>query len=502
MSRPKISLLSLPLVAAVSGCPSDLGRDFDSKCDDPDNRVTTQGAGFVVDLDGTCAFVNDASADDNPLGGDYGYSIVLSEVDRLRSEGISVTVDAQRMTFDVSPTAQLGARNISFALSVEGTVGQSASFELTVERARQNDLELTLIGAEGAQVFVEGQSQGRCGTSRCEFLAPQGAHVRLNADGVAAAGGQCEWSCGDLGTEVECDYSLTLDSSRTCRLTASYPLSVSSDGPGAATITIDGSFPSTACSEEEPCLVDSNREVLLTAVPNPGAFFRGWESNGTMTSTAATIELTMQGPVSRRAVFTSTPPAEVHRLSVVIDSQIISFGHIVADGTNISCPGVCESVVEAGEVVLRVIPREGDSARLDVAWGGACAGRGYETTLAVDTDKTCTVSITEVSTVGCDTFTPSPLAFLATVDGGPPLTVVQGTEVIVPMFSTLEVNASRMAVLDHTLATYRWEVPGFSSDLSFASWIPVSEGTFRGSLHFDDGCSGDRTLAFDVVVTP
>ena len=222
-----------------------------------------------------------------------------------------------------------------------------------------------------------------CGTT---CLAEYAASTVVTLTATPAAGSVFGgWS----GTDADCaDGVVTLDGNIQCnaRFDLDVPpaiVTVSLAGAGSGTVTSSPSgisCPGT-CSAGYP----NPTRVTLTATPAAGSVFAGWSG----AADCADGDLFVTGDVACTATFEVAPPPDP-----TFELTVLFFGSgsasVASSPAGISCDGDCSADFDENTVVtLSARPSSGSS----VTWGGDCSGTGFFTSVTMDADKTCTVTI-------------------------------------------------------------------------------------------------------------
>ena len=220
---------------------------------------------------------------------------------------------------------------------------------------------------------------------RQDFTAdfPLGKTVSLTAavdDGSVFTG--WDGDCGDPGAAV-CE--VVMNDAKNVRATfdrvgaATFDLVVTKNGGGTVTGDPAGIICGSDCRETYA----ENSIVTLSAEPDAGSEFAGWD--GDCTGTGA-CRVTMSATRTVTATFTEQP-----QLSV----SLAGAGSVTSSPAGINCPATCAADFAAGTVVsLRATPAAGSSF---AGWGGACTGTGA-CSLTLTADTSVTASFTENDT--------------------------------------------------------------------------------------------------------
>src|ERR1041384_5852053 len=114
--------------------------------------------------------------------------------------------------------------------------------------------------------------------------------------------------------------------------------------------------------------------VTLTAHPDAGASFTGWD--GACTGTQLTCSVTLSADASATATFSSA--ANSHQLTVTVSG----IGTVTSSPAGISCPGQgAASFAINASVTLTANPQAGSTFN---GWSGACTGTSCAVTMSQD----------------------------------------------------------------------------------------------------------------------
>lgn len=168
------------------------------------------------------------------------------------------------------------------------------------------------------------------------------------------------------------------------------PIQVSIGGTGAGTVTSDP--PGLNCTDS--CLGGFNfgDEVYLTATPDVGSTFTGWEGSCSGSGDCGGVLL---APQAINAIFT------LNTYTVTVGKAGDGAGRVVSTPNGIDCGTVCRDVLDFGSSLELTATAEVGS--IFTGWSGACTGTA-----------TCTVSVTATKHV---TATFSPLQTSIQVSG-------------------------------------------------------------------------------------
>ena len=169
-------------------------------------------------------------------------------------------------------------------------------------------------------------------------------------------------------------------------------LSVTVDGDGQGSVT--SSPAGISCGADCTEIFDPGTGVTLTATPLGDADFAGW--GGACTGTSNTCSLTMEGPRSVTATFTTKPVLDVTKSGT-------GDGTVTSVPAGINCGTDCNQPYDMGTTVTLTATPDGTSTF--EGWNGACAGTG-----------TCTVTMNTSQSVTA-TFNGLPQQLSVTVDG-------------------------------------------------------------------------------------
>jgi hypothetical protein len=133
--------------------------------------------------------------------------------------------------------------------------------------------------------------------------------------------------------------------------------------------------PGVDCPSSCAAAVDSSGPINLTAQPDPGSRFVGWNGACTGTATTCTVSLT-----SAQSVTAAFAPA-LNPLTVTVAGK----GVVVSSVGGTRCSTRCRAMVESPVVVLRAIPARGWK------FAGWSTGCGTHTSCRVDLRSTSSV---------------------------------------------------------------------------------------------------------------
>jgi uncharacterized repeat protein (TIGR02543 family) len=126
--------------------------------------------------------------------------------------------------------------------------------------------------------------------------------------------------------------------------------------------------------------------VTLTATPDAGSVFNGWD--GACSGTATVCTVTMDTDQSVTAIFTAVP-VDMYALSISVSGS----GSVT--GSEIVCPGDCQENYAAGtQVTLTAIP---DVDAHFTGWGGACTGNNLTCEVLMDQARSILARFSDTS---------------------------------------------------------------------------------------------------------
>jgi hypothetical protein len=236
---------------------------------------------------------------------------------------------------------------------------------------------LTVIGSgTGAGVVTSVPAGIDCGET-CSALFTSGTAVTLTAASTAGAV-FTGWSGGTCTGTGSCTVMLTGATAVTATFASAFPLTVSTAGAGAGTVT--SSPPGISCGATCSALYASGMVVMLTATPAAGAVFTGW-SGGICTGTG-TCGVPMIAPTTVTATFAPG-------VTLTVSTAGAGAG-TVSSTPAIDCGATCTASFTTGtSVTLTANPAPGSAF---AGWSGGCTGT-----------ESCTVTLT-TSTVITATF--------------------------------------------------------------------------------------------------
>lgn len=209
-----------------------------------------------------------------------------------------------------------------------------------------------------------------CGADCSEPYA-SGSVVNLTAAPAAGAtfsgwsGGGCSGTgpctvTGNAPTSVSANFTATPSSS--------YALTTSTTGTGTITSNPGGITCGSDCSESYA----AGAVVTLTATPQAGATFSGWNGGGCSGTGPCTVTLNANTSVS--AGFAGAPPPPPAASSFTLGVGKFGQGLVQSDVAGIACGAQCSKSYLAGTLVtLMAKPAVGS---VFLGWLGACRGTG------------------------------------------------------------------------------------------------------------------------------
>ena len=263
--------------------------------------------------------------------------------------------------------------------------------------ARANADQALAVAVDGPGQVNGNGIACRDGSGDCVELYADGTSVTLTAvpdSGATFTGWGSD--CTGAGTNAAC--TMTMGSARA--VTATFisggggggggekpTLTVSPAANGKVTGNgINCGAGNTDCSES----YSPGTLVTLTATPDTGATFSGWD--GACSGTSTTCTVTMTASQKTTASFSRAMGTVPVRLGVTGSGRVTGPGINCGNG-NLDCD---EPYATKTTVTLTAVPASGASF---VGWGGACRGTG----------RTCTLSMTAPMAVSAR-FSPAPRA--------------------------------------------------------------------------------------------
>ncbi len=242
------------------------------------------------------------------------------------------------------------------------------------------DLELGVTASGNGSGRVTSAPAGiDCG-STCTGAFEEGTMVTLTAEPDASSlftgwGGACS------GTTPVCEVTISAATSVTATFTLkTYTVTVTKNGAGSGTVTGNG----INCGTGAGCsaTVDHGTAISLTATPDNLNVFVGW---GDACSGTGTCDLTITGDTTISAGFS------LDNLSLIVTRGGNGAGSITSMPAGISCPGTCDFVFTANQMVtLTAMPAASSNF---AGWSGACTGMGT-CTVTMDAAKAVTGTFT------------------------------------------------------------------------------------------------------------
>src|SRR3954470_3565059 len=155
--------------------------------------------------------------------------------------------------------------------------------------------------------------------------------------------------------------------------------------------TVQSATPALSCHSD--CQLDASGNLTLTAVPDAGGTFAGWQGD---CSGTGTCPLTMDADRRVTALFAAPkPPPPPGRFTVTVHLSGSGSGRVTSSPGGIDCPGACAMTMQEGSpVTLTAQAVEGSTFS---GWGGACHGAG-----------TCTITASGDAWASFETNTPPP----------------------------------------------------------------------------------------------
>ncbi len=159
----------------------------------------------------------------------------------------------------------------------------------------------------------------------------------------------------------------------------SHVLTVSRSGNGVVSSSVAGIDCGSDCAEAYP----SGTAVTLTATPDAGWQFVGWNGGGC--NSASTCTVTMSSALTLQATFSQI----THTLAVTNGGH----GSVTSDPAGIACGSDCGEAFAAGTpVTLTAVP---DAGYQFGGWGGACSGTGA-CTVALNANSSVSATFTQL----------------------------------------------------------------------------------------------------------
>ncbi len=286
------------------------------------------------------------------------------------------------------------------------------------------DLELGITTSGNGTGRITSSPDGiDCGAT-CTGSFVDGTMVTLTAEPDASSvftgwGGACS------GTSPVCEVTITAATAVTATFTLkTYTVTVTKAGAGAGTVAGNG----INCGTGAGCTttVDHGTAISLTATPVSLNTFVGW--GGACTGTG-TCDLTITADTTISAAFA------LDELSLIVTRGGNGAGTITSSPAGINCPGTCDFVFTANQMVTLTAAAAGSSNFM--GWSGACTGMGMcsvtmdaaKTVTATFTLKTYVLDVTKTGSTGTGTVTSSPAGIACgsdcseTLNHGTPVTL-------------------------------------------------------------------------------
>ena len=265
------------------------------------------------------------------------------------------------------------------------------------------DLELGITTSGNGSGRITSSPAGiDCGAT-CTGSFVEGTMVTLTAEPDASSvftgwGGACS------GASPVCEVTISAATAVTATFTLkTYTVTVTKAGAGAGTVAGNG----INCGTGAGCTitVDHGTAISLTATPVSLNTFVGW--GGACTGTG-TCDLTITADTTISAAFA------LDELSLIVTRGGNGAGTITSSPAGINCPGTCDFVFTANQVVSLTAAAAGSSNF--TGWTGACTGMttcnvtmdAAKTVTATFTLKTYVLDVTKTGSTGTGTVTSSP----------------------------------------------------------------------------------------------
>lgn len=226
----------------------------------------------------------------------------------------------------------------------------------------------------------------------CTATFPDGTAVTLTAQPFQDAE-LLGWTgaCADRGQEPTCPLTLTSELEVGVEFSQStYPLRLDFRGDGAGEVRLEGRRDEQAVIDtcRADCTVRFDREtsVALTATPDGGSEFDGWDRDCSGGSPTCTVTLDAPAGADVRARF------ELPRRALTVSRAGTGAGRVTSAPEGIDCGSTCSSDFVLGTTVtLTATPEAGSEL---TGWTGDCESAGTNPTceLTLDDDRTATAT--------------------------------------------------------------------------------------------------------------
>ena len=254
------------------------------------------------------------------------------------------------------------------------------------------DYVLTITKAGDGDGTINSDLAGiDCG-SQCKAPYTQNATVTVTAtpNETSAFVG---WSNQCSGTEPTA--TVTLDAAKTCTANfnklPTYTLTITDSGNGNGTVTVPYTPEDIQCQYEKPepesCPTEHaiNAQITITAEPNSGSKFMGWENDCTGTSDSTT--LTLDRDKNCTAKFEQLPT-----YALTVTTTGAGDNQVERNPIGTSCGENCQQYLQAETVELTAVP---STDYKFTGWTGDCNGSQNPLTVTMNEEKTCTANFDE-----------------------------------------------------------------------------------------------------------
>ena len=190
--------------------------------------------------------------------------------------------------------------------------------------------------------------------------------------------------------EIECNQNVQPQQPQTTDEQQKYDLNVSTSGSGTVTVKDSGGNDISSNTANFTISVNSGWDVYLTATPDDGNDFAGW--NGDASGTGSQVSIKMDNTKSVTATFQQRASQQPSQYTLTVNIGGTGFGKVTSSpGTINSTKNSSDSVSfdKDTEVVLTAIP---DDSSDFTGWSDASFGNNSQITVKIDQTKSLTAT--------------------------------------------------------------------------------------------------------------